>query len=97
MYGNRAANGVVLITTKHAKSSKPTVTLNINQGIYQRGIPEYERLGANQWMEASWKAMKNYVMDVAGYSCLNNFGTWSYVRDRDFLSNIRFDKLPIIF
>ncbi|SEA35503.1 TonB-linked outer membrane protein, SusC/RagA family [Segatella bryantii] len=68
LYGNRAANGVILITTKHAKSSKPTVTLNINQGIYQRGIPEYERLGANQWMEASWKAMKNYVMDVAGYS-----------------------------
>lgn len=35
-------------------------------------------------------------MNVAGYSCLDNFGTWSYVRDRDFLSNIRFDKLPIM-
>lgn len=47
---NRAANGVVLITTKSGRGSdRPTITLQINQGIYNRGIPEYERLGANQW------------------------------------------------
>ena len=33
LYGNRAANGVIIITTKSGKNStKPTVTLNINQG-----------------------------------------------------------------
>ena len=63
LYGNRAANGVVLITTKSGRGSgRPSVTLQINQGIYNRGIPEYERLGADQWMEASWIAMKNYAM-----------------------------------
>ncbi len=63
LYGNRAANGVVLITTKSGRGSdKPSITLQINQGIYNRGLPEYERLGADQWMEASWIAMKNYAM-----------------------------------
>ena len=63
LYGNRAANGVVLITTKNGRGSdKPSITLQINQGIYNRGLPEYERLGADQWMEASWIAMKNFAM-----------------------------------
>ncbi len=63
LYGNRAANGVVLITTKSGRGSdKPSVTLQMNQGIYNRGLPEYDRLGADQWMEASWTAMKNYAM-----------------------------------
>ena len=63
LYGNRAANGVVLITTKSGRgNNKPSITLQVNQGIYNRGIPEYDRLGANDWMEASWKAMKNYAM-----------------------------------
>ncbi len=63
LYGNRAANGVVLITTKSGRgSTKPTVTLQINQGVYNRGIAEYEMLDADPWMEASWKAMKNYAV-----------------------------------
>ena len=46
LYGNRAANGVVLITTKKAKfSTKPNITLKMDQGVYRRGIAEYDRLG----------------------------------------------------
>ena len=81
LYGNRAANGVVLITTKSGRGSdRPTITLQINQGIYNRGIPEYERLGANQWMETSWMGLKNYAMtgslgyneaDAADYATKN--------------------------
>ncbi|MDR1780997.1 MAG: TonB-dependent receptor [Tannerella sp.] len=32
IYGSRAANGVILITTKRGKDTKPTVTINLNQG-----------------------------------------------------------------
>ncbi len=63
LYGNRAANGVVIITTKRGSmSAKPRVSVKINQGFYNRGIKEYDRLNANQWMEVSWQAMKNYAM-----------------------------------
>lgn len=35
IYGSRAANGVILITTKRGKIGKPTVTYSFNQGINQ--------------------------------------------------------------
>ena len=63
LYGNKAAAGVVLITTKSGKNNdKLNVSLSINAGMYQRGIPEYDRLGVKDWMETSWVAMKNYAM-----------------------------------
>lgn len=64
LYGSRAANGVVLITTKSGTGSqKPQVSVRVNTGLYTRGIPEYETLGANDWMEVSWMAMKNFAMN----------------------------------
>ena len=63
LYGNRAANGVVLITTKSGRgSTDPSITVKINQGIYTRGLPEYETLNPDEWMEVSWTAMRNYAM-----------------------------------
>jgi len=35
IYGSRAANGVILITTKHGKTGKPQVSYNFNQGWSQ--------------------------------------------------------------
>lgn len=35
IYGSRAANGVIIITTKHGKEGKPTVTYNGNYGFSQ--------------------------------------------------------------
>ena len=63
LYGNRAANGVILITTKRGSgTAKPVVNLKIGQGVFSRGIPEYEKLGPDSWMHASWIAMKNFAM-----------------------------------
>ena len=63
LYGNRAANGVVLITTKSGRgSTDPSITVKINQGVYTRGLPEYETLNPEEWMETSWTAMRNYAM-----------------------------------
>ena len=61
LYGNRASNGVILITTKKGKQGKMNVSLDIKQGTYSRGIPDYDRLGAREWMEAQWLNMKNYA------------------------------------
>jgi TonB-linked SusC/RagA family outer membrane protein len=35
IYGSRAANGVILITTKRGKEGKPVVTINLSQGFSQ--------------------------------------------------------------
>ena len=64
LYGNRASNGVILITTKKGKQGKLNMTADIKLGTYSKGIPEYDRLGANQWMEAQWLNMKNFRMSA---------------------------------
>lgn len=62
LYGNRAANGVVLITTKKGKSEKFRIRANIQQGLYTRGIKEYDKLGPDEWMETQWLALRNSLL-----------------------------------
>ena len=64
MYGSRAANGVVLITTKKGKSEKMRIKLSTNQGFYSRMFPEYEKLNADEWMEAMWKTGYNSILST---------------------------------
>ena len=66
LYGNRGANGVVLITTKKAKNiGKVDVTLQVRQGMYERALPMYERLNADQWMETSLTGLANGRVSTA--------------------------------
>lgn len=94
LYGNRAANGVVLITTKSGRGSgKPSITLQVNQGIYNRGLPEYERLGINDWMETQWTALKNYAM--TGAMALDATAAATYATEHivgDYIHRNIFDK-----
>jgi len=62
LYGNRASAGVIIITTKSGSSNKAQINLKVNHGFYNRGIPEYDRMGVTDFMEASWKALKNWAM-----------------------------------
>lgn len=71
LYGNRGANGVILITTKKAKNNgKVDVTLQVRQGMYTRGIPLYERLGANDWMQATYDAQVNGSLSAGTFANL---------------------------
>lgn len=63
LYGNKGANGVVLITTKKAKNKgQVDVTLQIRQGAYMRGLPFYDRLDAVDWMQTAFDANVNSAM-----------------------------------
>ncbi len=62
LYGNRASNGVVLITTKRGRSEKMNFNLKLTQGTYSRGMNEYKLLDAKQFMEASWMSLRNSRM-----------------------------------
>lgn len=50
IYGARASNGIVLITTKRGKAQKAVVNVNIYTGI-QRAWKQLDMLDARQWME----------------------------------------------
>ena len=59
LYGSRAANGVILITTKKGKSSKDKIQFKISQGISERGLPEYDRVNAFQYYPLMWEYYRN--------------------------------------
>jgi len=63
LFGNRASNGVILITTKKGKTEGGVaIRANFNQGVYTRGMKEYDRVGPNDYMEIMWKGDRNNLM-----------------------------------
>lgn len=63
LYGNKGANGVILITTKRAKTAgKVDVTLQVREGMYNRGLPFYDTLEPNAWMQQMYNAQLNNIM-----------------------------------
>src|SRR5690606_26198324 len=61
LYGARAADGVVLITTKQGGGSggKSPITARVATAFSTRGLPRYEVLDAYQYYPIAWEIMKN--------------------------------------
>ncbi|TDK45474.1 SusC/RagA family TonB-linked outer membrane protein [Algoriphagus formosus] len=59
LYGSRAANGVIMITTKTGKKNKPIFNLRLQQGISSRALPEYDRVNADQYYPLIWESLRN--------------------------------------
>lgn len=62
IYGSRAANGVVIITTKHGKGDR--LSININYALSAQTVGKtYKVLNAEEWGNAFWTASKNAGID----------------------------------
>ena len=58
IYGSRAANGVIVITTKKGKEGKMSINVNYNAAI-QTVAKKFSTLSADQWGQAYWQAAAN--------------------------------------
>lgn len=58
IYGSRAANGVIVITTKRGKAGKMAVNISYNVAM-QTVAKKFETLNAAQWGQAYWQACAN--------------------------------------
>ena len=58
IYGSRAANGVIIITTKKGKEGKMNININYNAAL-QTVARKYDVLSAEQWGQAYWQAAAN--------------------------------------
>lgn len=59
LYGSRAANGVVMITTKRGRKGKSLINLKINTSLTSRAIPDYDRVNGDQYYPLMWEAYRN--------------------------------------
>ena len=55
IYGSRAANGVIIITTKKGKEGKMAINVNYNAPV-QTVARTYKMLSTDQWGQAYWQA-----------------------------------------
>jgi TonB-linked SusC/RagA family outer membrane protein len=78
LYGSRAANGVVMITTKTGKTDKLLVNVKLNQGVTARQSNDYKKVGTNDYISMYWENLRNsYIAggatpEVASQDAANN-------------------------
>ncbi len=61
LYGARGSNGVIVITTKKGKSSKPVFTFSTQVGTVDRAVEGPQMLNAEQYAELYYEAVVNEV------------------------------------
>ena len=67
LYGSRAANGVILLTTKRGKKGKTRVEANVKYGINTRIIPLYDTMESpERFIELTWEGIKNKYQYAGG-------------------------------
>lgn len=71
LYGSRAANGVVMITTKKGKKGRNNISVRALQGVVTRGLPEYDRISAQQYYPIMWEAYRNSLVYPASGAAIS--------------------------
>lgn len=60
LYGARAANGVILITTKSGRKGQTQVNYDGRFGVNMRGIPEYDIItDPKEYYQLEWRSLRN--------------------------------------
>ena len=61
LYGARAANGVVIVTTKKGQANRNIINIRYTKGFSSRGLPEYDRVGPAEYYPLMWETYRNSV------------------------------------
>ena len=62
LYGSRAANGVVIITTKSGKEGKTRVSYNGEVGWSKMAVDQYKMMGAATYTNYVRESLANYYL-----------------------------------
>lgn len=64
LYGSRAANGVIMVTTKQGRKNSPTsLEITSKYGFSSLARRDYDQLNTNQYFELYWEALRNSRLD----------------------------------
>ncbi|SKB96297.1 TonB-linked outer membrane protein, SusC/RagA family [Parapedobacter luteus] len=69
IYGSRAANGLILVTTKKGKLGKPKIGVDFRWGGVSQGVPDFEVIrDPATYYEYTWKGIYNYMRYIQGHT-----------------------------
>lgn len=64
LYGSRAANGVVLVTTKRGQQGAPTINFRVQRGVSNLAVDLHETLDAQEYYKIYFD--ESYARQIAG-------------------------------
>ena len=65
IYGNRGANGVILISTKRGKPGETKFTVNIKTGTNMDYLPRYSVINSpERFVEIAWESVRNRALGL---------------------------------
>lgn len=68
LYGARAANGVVMLTTKKGKEGRASISWRSTFGWASRAVKPYDMVDAKDYVQLSYEALRNSYLFTNGYS-----------------------------
>ncbi len=67
LYGSRATNGVLLITTKQGKRNQPaSFNFSATAGVANQAVPFHKFLSTDRYTELAWEAVRNSYQYIGG-------------------------------
>lgn len=80
LYGARAANGVVLITTKSGTKGVIKTSVSVQTGFVDRAIKNYDAINPGEYYETMWQALKNSTAGAGSpaYATANIYNSLAY-------------------
>ena len=79
LYGSRAANGVILITTKQGKRGTPQINFYSSYGVSSRAVDEYPYVSPQDYMRLAWEAQRNTAVGL-GLSNPGEYATTNLIK-----------------
>ncbi len=81
LYGSRAANGVVLITTKKGKIGATKTNFSLQSGFVRQGIANYDEVSPGQYYETMWESLRNSTAGGgnAAFASANIYNSLGYI------------------
>ena len=82
MYGARGANGVIMITTKAAKSGKAVVNFESRWGFNTRCVPNYDIISdPGEYYEMFFEAYRNSLATTMGYAAAADYAAKNMISE----------------
>ncbi|NII27767.1 SusC/RagA family TonB-linked outer membrane protein [Pseudoflavitalea sp. X16] len=82
IYGSRAANGAVLITTKRGKAGKTKVTVGVQQG-WSKVTRKLDLLNTRQYLDMRYEAIRNDGLTIGNTAAYTDLVLWDTTRYTD--------------
>lgn len=91
LYGSRAANGVILVTTKQGTSGRTRVTLNASAGFSDAAVDFRPTLNGTDRREMMYEGLTNYASDQIKLGTLLPDGTPAFKQTAEEYANANID------